>query len=196
MRAEKSRRHAKVSRLPGLPDPPDAEVAAYFDRMEQRGNSILNLHVATAHAPRILAAKSPLAMALRSECQASRLHRELAIVRVGHRMECAYELDHHAPILKQCGMSDAQVRAVGDWRTHVDLFDDKCRAILAYVDAMLADKGHVDDATFNELARHFSPREIVEIAYNAVIYVANALIVNSLRIELDTADVRTTPGKF
>lgn len=192
----KARRHRKVSRLPPLPDPPPPQVAAWFERMEARGNSILNLHVATAHAPSILAAKSPLAMALRNECVSSRLHRELAIVRVGHLMECAYELDHHAPLLVECGMSQRQADAVGDWRANAELFDEKCRAILAFVDAMVGDKGRVDDATFSEFARHFSPQEIVEIAYNAVIYVANALIVNSLRIQLDEPHVRTTPGKF
>ena len=193
---DKSRRTQKVSRLPALARPLDAEAAACFDTMDAQGNPVLNLHIATAHAPKLLKAKSPLAMALRSECLSSRAHRELAIVRVGHLMECSYEIDHHAPILRQCGFTDAQTRAVAEWRAHESLFDDRCRAVLGFVDAMVGDKGHVSDAAYNELSKNFTPQEIVEIAYNAAVYVANALVLNALRIELNTPDVRTTPGKF
>jgi AhpD family alkylhydroperoxidase len=191
-----ARRHAKISRLPPLPEPLDPETRAWFERVEARGGSVLNLHLATAHAPKIATAKNPLAMVLRSECDSPRIYRELAIVRVGQLMECAYELDHHAPVLRACGMSDAQMAALTDWRLHLDLFDEASRAVLAFVDAMAANKGDVDDATYAALARCFPPKQIVEITYNAIIYFANALLLKALRIELDEPHVRTTPGKF
>jgi alkylhydroperoxidase family enzyme len=192
----KARLHAKVSRLPPLPDPLDPDTAAYFARAQARGNSILNLHLATAHAPKITLAKNPLAMALRSECDSPRLYRELAIVRVGQVMECPYELDHHMPLLLECGMSEAQVAALDNWREHRNLYDERSLAVLAWIDSMAANKGDVDDATFAELSRLFTPKELVEIGYNAAIYFGNALILKSFRIELDDAHVRTTPGKF
>ena len=192
----RARWHAKVSRLPPLPNPLDPETEAYFARAEARGNSILNLHLATAHAPKIALAKSPLAMALRSECDSPRMYRELAIVRVGQVMECPYELDHHVPLLIECGFTDAQVKALDDWRAHAAMFDEKSRAVLAWIDCMAANKGDVDDATFAELARLFTPRELVEIASNAAIYFGNALFLKSFQIEIDAPHVRTTPGKF
>jgi alkylhydroperoxidase family enzyme len=51
--------------------------------------------------------------------------------------------------------------ALPHWRTS-PLFDGRERAALAYVDATTRDK-RVDDATFAELQKHFSDREIVEI---------------------------------
>lgn len=191
-----NRRHTKVSRLPALSEPLDPEVAAYFARLDARGNSVLNLHLATAHAPKITTAKGPLAMALRNDCESPRLHRELAIVRVGQLMDCPYELDHHLPLLLECGFTEAQATALDSWRSNQSLFDERCIAVLGYIDAMAANKGDVDDATFAALARVFNPREIVEIAYNAAIYFANALVIKSLRIEIDAPHVRTTPGKF
>ena len=192
----KDRRHARVSRLPALPDPLDPEVAAYFARLDARGNSVLNLHLATAHAPKIATAKGPLAMALRNDCECPRLYRELAIVRAGQLMECPYELDHHVPLLLECGFTEAQASALEAWRANCSLFDERSLAVLGYVDAMARNRGEVDDAAFADLARVFSPREIVEIAYNAAIYIANALVIKSLRIEIDAPHVRTTPGKF
>ncbi len=191
---KRSRRYARVSRLPALSEPLDPEIEAYFERAEARGHAILNLHLACAHAPKIIAAKSPLAMALRNDCESPRRYRELAIVRVGQAMECAYELDHHMPILMECGFSQAQADGLQDWRAHKDLYDDKSLAILAWVDSMADNKGAVDDAAFAELSRLFTPRELVEIGYNAAVYFANALILKSFRIEIDAPHTRTTPG--
>ena len=111
-------------------------------------------------------------------------------------MDCPYELDHHLPLLLDCGFTEAQATALDAWRAHASLFDERSLAVLALVDAMAADKGNVDDAAFAGMARLFTPREIVEIAYNAAIYFANALIIKTLRIETDAPHVRTTPGKF
>ncbi len=188
--------HVKVSRLPALPQPLDPIVAELFENTRQRGGHILNLHKVSGHAPRLTRAKRPFTYALRNDCDCPRLYRELAICRAAINVECEYELHHHYPLALKAGLSEAQFAALRDWTTQAALFDAKMCAVLAYVDEMTLHKGNVSDATFSELAHHFSAREIVELSYNATSYYASGLFMKALAIEPDEEGKKAAPGNF
>jgi alkylhydroperoxidase family enzyme len=188
--------HLKVSRLPALPQPLDPIVAELFENTRQRGGHILNLHKVSGHAPRLTRAKRPFTYALRNDCDCPRLYRELAICRAAINVECEYELHHHYPLALKAGLSETQFAALRDWKEQAALFDEKQRAVLAYVDEMTLRKGNVSDATFSELARHFSAREIVELSYNATSYYASGLFMKALAIEPDEEGKKAAPGIF
>lgn len=188
--------HAKVSRLPPLPKPLDPMVAELFENTRQRGGHILNLHLTTGHAPRLSRAKRPFTYALRNECACPRLYRELAICRTAINVECDYELHHHHPMALQAGLSQAQFHALRDWRAKRELFDARQLAVLAYVDEMTLRKGVVSDAVYAELARHFSPQEIVELSYTATSYYASGLFMKALAIQPDPPHKKAAPGRF
>jgi alkylhydroperoxidase family enzyme len=61
---------------------------------------------------------------------------------------------------------------------------------------MFLNKGDVDDATFQDLAAHFSPQEIVELSVCASYYFANAYVVNALRLQADEPGDTSAPGRF
>jgi AhpD family alkylhydroperoxidase len=188
--------HRRISRLPPLPAPLDPICARLFEETRARGGHVLNLHIATAHAPRLVETKRTFSMSLRNECEAPRALRELAILRTGMILDCPYELDHHMPLALQAGVTQAQIDALGDWTQYRDLYDARQRALLAYLDEMFGRAGEVSDATFEDMRQQFSPREIIELIYNATTYYGTALVIKSLRIEKDEAHVRATPGKF
>ena len=54
----------------------------------------------------------------------------------------------------------------------------------------------MDEATFQELARHFSAGEIIELSYNATSYYASGLFMKALAIEPDEVGKVAAPGKF
>lgn len=188
--------HKKVSRLPGLPEPLDPVTAELFDETIERGSGILNLHRVSCHAPQMQRAKRQMTMVLRNDCESSRLIREMVILRTANIINCAYELNQHEFMAKRAGLSDAQIAALADWRKKADLFDAPQQAMLAYLDQLLQNKGHVDDETFGTLAKHFSPREIVECTQLATAYLGTGLFIKAMRIEMDPPDVKATPGKF
>jgi len=188
--------HLKVSRLPALPYPLDPIVAELFETTRQRGGHILNLHKVSGHAPRLTRAKRPFTYALRNDCDCPRLYRELAICRAAINVECEYELHHHYPLALMAGLSEEQFAALRDWTAQAALFDGKMCAVLAYVDEMTLRKGNVSDATFSELSRHFSAREIVELSYNATSYYASGLFMKALAIEPDEEGKKAAPGNF
>ena len=185
----------KVSRLPPLPEKVDPLTEERFALQRSRGAEPLNLHLTQAHAPRLSKARGEFIWALRNDTRLGRRLLELAIVRTAHIVDCAYELDHHLPMIRKAGFTEAQVAALKDWRQSAGLFAEKEQALLAFVD-QLCDKGNVDDATFERLARHFSSQEIVEIAQASTSYYANGMFVKAMRIEIDQPHVKAAEGKF
>ena len=188
--------HVKVSRLPPLPRPLDPIVAELFENTRRRGGHILNLHKVSGHAPKLTSAKRPFTYALRNECDVPRLYRELAICRTAINVEFDYELHHHHPLALQAGLSQAQFNALRQWQAKAELFDVKQKAVLAFVDEMTLNKGQVSDSTFKLLSDHFSPQEIIELAYNATSYYASGLFMKALAIEPDAPHKKAAPGKF
>ena len=62
---------------------------------------------------------------------------------------------------RRLGATEAQLDAVD--RGAYDDFETPWQSALRYADAMTPTPGHVGEATFTELASHWSPRQIVEI---------------------------------
>jgi AhpD family alkylhydroperoxidase len=182
----------QVSRLPPLPDPPaDPLVQEMFADTRARGGEVINLHLVMAHAPAIMRARRTLANALRYEAATSRALRELAIVRTAQIVGGEYELNQHVPMALAAGLTQPQLDAVASWRAST-LFDERQRALLAYVEAV-AQGGDVDDATYESFARHFTPQEIVELTTIVASYYGTGLFAKALRIAVDAPGRRTAP---
>jgi AhpD family alkylhydroperoxidase len=186
----------KVSRLPPLKEKLDPLAAELFADTVARGGHTLNLHLVSAHAPRIAKPRRAYTTALRNECRSPRVIRELVILRTAVIVDCEYELDHHRPLAQRAGLSEAQVAAVRDWQASRHLFDERQQAVLAYVDQLCGRKGEVDDPTFAAFARHFTPEEIVELTQCSTSYYGNGLYIKALGIERDAPDRKAAPGKF
>jgi alkylhydroperoxidase family enzyme len=173
-----------VSRLPAHPDPLPPAVQELFAERVKRGGKVLNVHHTFAHAPKLSAASMQMAMALRFETSTPRVLIELAIVRSAQIAQGAYELKQHKPMLLAQGFSQAKYDALENWRAS-SLFDDKERAVLTFCDEM-ADRGKVTDATFAQLGRFFTPQQVMELAFAFGTYYGTALIMNAMRIKLET----------
>jgi alkylhydroperoxidase family enzyme len=183
----------KVSRLPPLPQPLDPILQEMFAKRRAQGGDIINLQIATGHAPKFTRAASGMAFTIRFDATTPRKLLELVIMRTAQIVGSAYEINQHVPLIKMCGYSDAQIAALPAWKTST-LFDDKERAVLGYVEAM-AHGGDVDDPTFASMQKFFTTQEIVEITYTVGSYYANGLLTKALRIEVETDGRLTVAGK-
>jgi alkylhydroperoxidase family enzyme len=181
-----------VSRLPAIEMPPtDPAVVEYFNSVRNRGGNLLNLHLTNAHAPKIGAAALGMSFAIRFDAASPRSLRELTILRTAQIMGSDYELRQHEPLAMACGYSRAQINSLPNWQAST-LFPDKERALLSYVDQLIGQKGHVDDATFASLSRHFTPREIVELTFTGTMYMSTAAAVHALQIKVEQDESRRT----
>jgi alkylhydroperoxidase family enzyme len=185
----------KVSRLPALTDPmSDPILKQLFEDTRARGGQILNLHLTYAHAPKVGRASRTMAYTLRFDAEVPRMLRELAIIRTAQLLDAQYELNQHYPLGLACGLSKAQIDAMPSWKTS-DLFDEKQRALLAYTEAVVTNRGEVDDATYGAFAKFFSPREIVELTMTIGSYTSTALFTKALKIQIETDGRGAAPGK-
>jgi alkylhydroperoxidase family enzyme len=183
----------QISRLPPLPQPLDPTLQEMFAKRRAQGGDIINLQIATGHAPQFARAASTMAFTIRFDAQTPRRLRELIIMRTAQIVGSTYEINQHVPLMKMCGYSGAQIAALPQWQAS-NLFDDKERATLAYVEQM-AHGGDVDDPTFAAMQKIFTPREIVEITYTIGSYYANGLLTKALRIEVENDGRETVTGK-
>jgi alkylhydroperoxidase family enzyme len=181
-----------VSRLPPLRQPLDPIMQVMFDKRRAMGGAIINLQL-TGHAPKFSRAASAMAFTIRFDALTPRALLELVILRTAQIVGSDYEINQHRPLMKLCGYSEPQITALESWRAS-PLFDEKQRAVLGYVEQM-AHGGDVDDASFAELAKFFTPQEIVEITYTVGSYYANGLLTKALRIETETDGRLTVAGK-
>jgi alkylhydroperoxidase family enzyme len=183
----------KVSRLPPLPQPLDPILQKMFDDSRAKGGAVINLNIATGHAPKFSQASRAMAFAIRFDAKTPRRLLELVIMRTAQIVGSAYELNQHTPFIKACGYSDAQIAAIPAWQTSA-LFDDQQRALLGYVE-QTAHGGEVDDVTFATLEKFFTPEEIVEITYTVGSYYSTGLLTKALRIQVETDGRITVAGK-
>jgi len=179
-----SAQEGQIWRIPGtMPDPSDPAVKAIFDNGLNRGRP-LNIVMVSSISPKIGKAKNDYVASLRTDGIIPGIYRELAIMRTSIIVGAEYESVQHRIIAKSCGVSDAQLAALANWKGS-SVFDSKQQALLAFVDEM-DHGGNVSDATFATLQKFFNPREIVEIANAVSMYYGTGLFTNALQIRLET----------
>jgi len=184
---------ASISRLPPLPQPLDPILQDLFDKRQAMGGAIINLQLTIGHAPKFTRAAGAMALTIRLETSTPRPLIELVIFRTAQIVGSEYELNQHTPFMKMCNYSNEQIAQVSDWRRS-NLFDDKQRALLGYVEQM-ANGGNVDDPTFAEFSRFFTSQQIVEISYTVGTYYSTGLLTKALRIQPETDGRLTVAGE-
>ena len=182
-----------IARVPAVQESnPDPIVQEMFANAKARGGQIINLSLIRANAPKLAKPGSGVAYAIRYDTKTPRRLIELAILRTAELYDGVYELNQHRPMMRACGYTAEQVDAVAHWQDS-KLFDEKQRALLAYVDQ--AARGDVDDPTFAAFEKFFDTQEIVEITITVDNYVGTALFTRALRIQVETDGRETAIGK-
>lgn len=87
----------------------------------------------------------------------------LVEVRASQINGCAFCLDMHAFHAREIGETEQRLYTVAGWR-EAPFFSDRERAALALTESVTLLAGtHVPDDVYEEAARHFSEKEIVEL---------------------------------
>ena len=93
---------------------------------------------------------------------------ELVKIRASQINACAYCLDMHTKDARANGESEQRIYALNAWR-ETPFFNDRERAALAWTESLtLLTEGHVSDGVFEEVRRHFSDEEIVNLSMAVV----------------------------
>jgi len=100
-----------------------------------------------------------------------------------------YAWSHHRPLAVQTGIDEAAVDQIGEGKVPASLPANE-QAIVAFVMALGDLK--VTDAVMDAMKRHFSPRQILDVAMSATYYGALGRMVVALGVDVeDSATLKT-----
>jgi 4-carboxymuconolactone decarboxylase len=104
--------------------------------------------------------------------------REVALLRVVYRRDCDYLWSHHLPVARRAGLTDHEIEAIG----YGEVAGDADRAVLGAVDD-LVDHGTVSTAVWDDLGRHFTDHQRMDLVFTIGGYYLLAIAVNTFGIE-------------
>jgi alkylhydroperoxidase family enzyme len=165
--------------LPLVENTDDPLVREQFAKLAA-GSGILNLHRMMAHAPALLKASGDMAQAFRRETKLSRAIAELAILRAAQVLDAPYVWSRHVPLARDCGVTTQQMNELASWPDST-AFAPAQKTALSFAENATQHLS-VDESAATELRRHFSAREIVELAMVIGFYVSTAVFIKALAV--------------
>ena len=115
--------------------------------------------------------------------------RELGQTRAGYAVGSQFVFSQHCKASRDVGLSEEQIEAIPNWAV-ADCFSPIERAVLAYTDALVLERGRVSDGIFAALKADLSDEEILELTYVTCTYMMHAVMSRALRLEYDDVDER------
>lgn len=110
--------------------------------------------------------------------------RELGQIRAGYAVGSQFVYSQHCKAMRFVGFTDEQIAAVADWPV-ADCFSAAERAVLAYADCLVLQRGRVSDGIFAALKQHLDEVEIIELTYVTCTYMMHAVMSRALHLEYD-----------
>ncbi|WP_435416813.1 carboxymuconolactone decarboxylase family protein [Parerythrobacter aurantius] len=115
--------------------------------------------------------------------------RELGQTRAGYTVGSQFVFSQHCKASRDAGLTEDQVQAIPHWAA-AGCFSEIERAVLAYTDALVLQRGRVPDGVFAVLKAYLSDEEILELTYITCTYMMHAVMSRALRLEYDDVDDR------
>ncbi|MDR9451218.1 MAG: carboxymuconolactone decarboxylase family protein [Acidimicrobiia bacterium] len=169
-------------RSPRLNPLPEAEWAAQADSVRGLLGEVLNVHRVMAHHPELLAAWAPLRQHVAAGSSLSPRFRELAILRVAHRMGVSYEWYHHVRRALVAEMTAEEIEAI---RLAPDHRWQEAESVLLTAVDELHDHLNVTDSTWAALARLFTTDQILDLLVTVGTYTTLAMVINATGVEIE-----------
>jgi uncharacterized peroxidase-related enzyme len=182
-----------MSRVPLLPSTGLApKYAETYEKFVSSYGPFRNQAAVLAHVPPALDHLSNLLMELKARNGITWRYVELAIVVVSKLNACAYCVSHHAPKLTVEGLSPEAIAALP--ATDHPEFDEIDRAVIDYAVRVTQEPGRIRDAVFDNLRRHFTDAQIVELTLRISLCGAYNRLTEALQIDNELEEHAVKPA--
>lgn len=141
----------------------------------------LNVYKVMANHPRLLAAWVPLRNHLVASNALGAELTEIAILRIGYRLDCAYERAHHIVRARACGVSDIRI---GQALTPEGPDDARDALVARAVDELLCDKA-LSAGTSAALVQRLGREAVLDVIGLVGFYSTLGYILNSFSTHID-----------
>jgi alkylhydroperoxidase family enzyme len=143
------------------------------------------LHRALANNPDAARAMNGLAMYIRHKSKLDPRLRELAILQVGYLARSPYEWSHHVKIGRDFGVSDDDIRAIGEETNgHASKLDPLSKAVLRAAREMTSDLA-MSDQTYAAIEHALGRAEIIDLTLTIAFYNAVVRMLGTLQIDVE-----------
>lgn len=171
-------------RLPVADETRIAGLAGVFAEIKASRGFVSNAMRSLGHAPEGLRRYAAVGRYVKYETDLPERLRELSILCAARGV--AYAWTHHAALAVQAGISPSAVEDIRAGRVPGALPESE-RAIARFVAEMFGTG--VSDGAVAELARHFTPRQITDIAMSAAYYRAFGAMAAAFGVQIESAEV-------
>ncbi|CZS97288.1 uncharacterized protein RAG0_06437 [Rhynchosporium agropyri] len=144
----------------------------------------LNLFRMWAHSPSTLPHAISLGTACFRDTSLSPYQRELVCLLNAHRLSCDYQWKQHIQIARTTGISNGQIEAIIAGNITSDVWSDQEKALLAFVDEVIAGP-EVRDVVFDNARSCLSDQTLVEIVTMQGFYYSLARIATVFRVDFE-----------
>ena len=172
-----------MARLPYLEAGTSPAVDELYVEIGRMGRPVLNFYKVLANQPPALAVFLEMSRYVRSGSSLDPGLRELAILATARELKQTYELVHHSDAARQVGVDPEKIAVVVVGGSY-DLLTAAERCAVEFA-RQAAHTRSCTDATFQELQSLFSAAEIVDLVVTTAWYHLCAVILGSLRVELE-----------
>ena len=152
-------------------------------RMAGSPANAVNVMATMAHNPVFSKALGRFAASVLTEGEIPARQRELVILRMGWNCQAVYEFGQHTLFGRDAGLTDEEIYLVTRPLSQGGWADDD-RVALQLVDDLYADDC-ISDTTWDDVGRHFSVRQVMELIAAAGCYRVVSGFLNSFGVELD-----------
>jgi 4-carboxymuconolactone decarboxylase len=175
-----------VPRLPIANEQEVPELASvYAEIKESRGwTHVSNALSSLGHAPEGLKHLARFGAYLKFHSDLSERLRELVILCAARGSDYAWT--NRSRLALRVGIAQSVIDQIGRGEIPHDIPPAE-QVIVKFV-AELLSPGSVSDATFDELRRHFSPRQVTDLAMSAVYYSGLGALARAFEVEIETPE--------
>ena len=143
------------------------------------------LNRAMANSPEAARAMTVLAMYIRNKSKLDPRLRELAILQVGYLAKSAYEYSHHVKIGRDFGVTDDDIRAVGEETAgRASRLDPLSKAVLRGAREMTQNLAMADE-TYATLERELGRAHLIDLIMAISFYNAVVRLLATLQIDVE-----------
>lgn len=160
----------------------DADWPAELDHLKGGFTQTGNVYRVMAHHPALLAAWTDFRNHVVLDNALGKINSEIAILRVGHRLNSSYEWAHHVARSRKAGLDDARILSI---RGPVEEMQPGDALIARAVDSLLA-RARLAPDLLAELNAAFGKTGILDLMATVGLYSTLGFILNSFQTPIDT----------
>jgi 4-carboxymuconolactone decarboxylase len=162
------------------------ESKALLDKMRATDGQALNIFRTLARHPKLLKRWLVFGNHVLAKSTLDPREREIAILRVGYLCKSIYEWTQHVAIGKQTGLTDDEIRWIGEG-PDAEGWNEFDAAIVRATDELHAD-AMIGDATWKTLSQRYSEQQMMDLIFTVGQYHTVSMALNSLGVQTEDGD--------